>query len=76
MKNAQHMRSAAETTADPNVIIVSTPINIPGYADLLNNVCSRQWQEVLLGNRTAKLLNIGSKHDAIEEEYDAYLNKK
>ena len=78
VKNAQHMRSAAETTADPNVIIVSTPINIPGYADLLNNVCSRQWQEVLLGNRTAKsfLDNWAQNMTQLKKEYDAYLNKK
>jgi len=78
VRNAQHMRSAAETTANPNVTIVSAPINIPGYADLLNNVCSRQWQEVLLGNRTAKsfLDNWAQSMTQLKKEYDAYLNKK
>lgn len=78
VRNAQHMRAAAETTADPTVSIVSAPIHIPGYADLLNNDSARQWQEVLLGNRTAKsfLDNWANSMTQLKKEYDTYINRK
>lgn len=78
VRNAQHIRAAAETASDPNVALVTAPITIPGYADLLTNVCERQFQEVLLGNRTAKnfLDNWANNMTQLKKEYDQYLGKK
>ncbi|SET71863.1 ABC transporter substrate-binding protein [Lacrimispora sphenoides] len=75
VKQLQHIRAAAETSSDPDIKAVLLPIYLPGYADLHENVLPSQFQEVLLGNKTAQefLDNWAGEMTKLKEEYDQYL---
>lgn len=77
VKQLQHIRAAAETSSDPDIKAVLLPIYLPGYADLHENVLPSQFQEVLLGNKTAQefLDNWAGEMTKLKEEYDQYLAK-
>ncbi|WP_320128906.1 sugar ABC transporter substrate-binding protein [uncultured Sphaerochaeta sp.] len=75
--NTQHIQSAATATSNPNVEMFTVPIYLPGYSDLVGNELVPMFQDVLLGNKSAKeFLNYWN--DAVTKlktEYDTYFNK-
>ena len=77
VKNSQHISAAAATTSDPDIHAVTLPIYLPGYADIHENVLPSQFQEVLLGNKTAQefLDAWADEMTKLKAEYDQYLKQ-
>lgn len=76
-RSAQHIASAAATTADPTTTIVATPIYVPGSADLLTVDLEPKFQQVLLGDMTpqAFLDYYADEMTKLLEEYKTFVLK-
>ena len=73
-KSAQHIASAAATTGDPTTTVVSTPIQVSGYADLLKEM-EPKFQQVLMGDLSAEafLTEWADGMTALKAEFDAFI---
>lgn len=49
VNEAQHVRIAREALADPNTKMIEWPTYLPLYSDVMVNIASPAWQEVLMG---------------------------
>lgn len=73
-----HMKDAAEAILSGNCTLITVPINVIGYYDLHNNELVQGFQQVLLGEISARQYLDGwaDSMTGLKKEYDAYLASK
>lgn len=75
VESVSHMKDAADAILSGNCTLITVPIHVTGYYDLHNNELVQGFQQVLLGELSARdyLDGWAASMTSLKKEYDAYL---
>ena len=78
VQNSAPVKAAADMLLDPETKIATLPVEVTGYLDLHTNTLSKDFQNVLLGNESAKdyLDNWANKMTELKKTYDENVANK
>lgn len=78
VQNSAPVKAAADMLLDPETKIATLPVEVTGYFDLHTNTLAKDFQNVLLGNESAKdyLDNWANKMTELKKTYDENVANK
>ena len=78
VQNSAPVKAAADMLLDPETKIATLPVEVTGYFDLHTNTLAKDFQNVLLGNESAKdyLDNWANKMTELKKTYDENIANK